>query len=112
MVIDLNDNQNNNSSSFNFKEFASWLFSLSGLDFSIIGSITGVLIASNLSVNEQNTIGNFLELVGQVLLTINAQEITRLTNIQNPNNLSIQDLNNKIEFIYNELLKIKREPLK
>ena len=110
MVIDLNDNQNNNSSSFNFKEFASWLFSLSGLDFSIIGSITGVLIASNLSVNEQNTIGNFLELVGQVLLTINAQEITRLTNIQNPNNLSIQDLNNKIEFIYNELLKIKREP--
>ena len=101
---------NNNNSSYDFKNFASWLFSLSSLDFVVIGTISGILIAKNLTINEQNTMGNFFELVGQVLLTINAQEIT-LGNNNNCecSNSSIDDLNKKIEYLYNELNKLKKE---
>lgn len=106
MILLTNDNTNNNSA-FNFKDLAEWLFTLSGLDFAIIGSVTGILIGSNLTVNQQNTIGNFLELVGQVLLTINAQEITRNSIINNTNNISLKDLNDKINYLLNEIEKLK-----
>ena len=99
-----------NISNYNFSEFADWLFSLSGTDFVIIGTIAAILISSNLTLNQQNSIGNFFDLVGEAILTFNAQEITRLSKYTNPQNLSIEDLNQKINFIYNELMKIKREP--
>ena len=99
-----------NSSNYNFSEFADWLFSLSGTDFVIIGTITAILISSNLTLNQQNSIGNFFELIGEAILTFNAQEITRLSKYTNPHNLSIEDLNQKINYLYNELMKIKREP--
>ena len=103
-MIDLNNNEN----SFDFKNFSEWLFSLSSLDFVVIGTLAGVLIAKNLTINEQNTIGNFFELIGQVLLTINAQEYTLNSNRTNPNNISIEELNQKIEYLYKELNKIKK----
>lgn len=98
------------NSSYNFSEFADWLFSLSGYDFVIMGTIAAILIARNLTINQQDSIGNFLELIGEAILTINAQEITRNEKFTNPNNLSIEDLNKKIEFLYQELLNIKRKP--
>lgn len=103
---DINSGNNN----FNFSEFADWLFSLSGTDFVIIGTITAILIARNLTINQQDSIGNFLELVGEAILTYNAQEITRNEKYTNPFNLSIEDLNRKIEFLYQEIIKMKKEP--
>ena len=114
MVINLPSNAQNidieNPSNYNFSELADWLFSLSGTDFVVIGTVAAILISSNLNLNQQNSIGNFFDLVGEAILTFNAQEITRRSKYTNPHNLSIEDLNRKINFLYNELMKIKREP--
>lgn len=42
--------------------------------FALIAALLGVGIAKKLDANEQNSIGNFLESVGQSILTVNAQE--------------------------------------
>ena len=114
MVIYLPSNAGNinidNNSSFDFSEFSEWLFSLSGVDFVIIGTVAAVLISRNLTLNQQNSIGNFFELVGEAILTYNAQEITRRNKFTNPYNLSIEDLHQRINHLYNELNKLKKEP--
>ncbi len=43
-------------------------------DFAIIAAILGVGIANKLDVNEQNSLGNFLQLVGQTIEAVSAQE--------------------------------------
>lgn len=42
--------------------------------FVIIGQILGDIIAGNLPFNVQNVVGNLFQLVGQVILTFNAQQ--------------------------------------
>ena len=42
--------------------------------FVIIGEILGAIMAGNLPFNLQNAIGNWFELLGQVILTYNAQQ--------------------------------------
>jgi len=42
--------------------------------FAIIGEILGNIIAGNIPFNVQNVIGNWLELVGQVILVFNSQQ--------------------------------------
>lgn len=92
----------------NFKDFTDWLFSLSGLDFTIAATTIAILLSKNLSVNEQNSVGNFFFLMGQVLITMNAQDITQSERIDNPTNISNGELNRRIEFLFNELNNIKR----
>lgn len=92
----------------NFKEFADWIFSLSGLDYTIAATAIAILISRNLNVNEQNSVGNFFFLIGQVLITMNAQDITQSERIDNPTNISNGELNRRIEFLFNELNNIKR----
>ncbi|MCG8502213.1 MAG: hypothetical protein MJB12_17650 [Firmicutes bacterium] len=41
--------------------------------FGILAGLLGVAIANNLDLNEQNSLGNFIESVGQIILTVNAQ---------------------------------------
>lgn len=57
--------------------FSKFLDSLTPLEFTTLGCIIGIIIASSLNNNEQNSVGNFLELVGQVILTNQAQEVLR-----------------------------------
>ena len=38
-----------------------------------LASAVGIIIASDLDVNEQNAIGNFILAIGQTILTISAQ---------------------------------------
>jgi len=68
--------------SHDFSSFSKWLYSLNPYEFTLISTIIGFLIASTLDLNEQNSIGNFFELLGQVILTINAQTST----LQSDNN--------------------------
>lgn len=42
--------------------------------FAVVGEILGDIIAGNLPFNVQNAVGNWLQLVGQVILTYNAQQ--------------------------------------
>lgn len=57
--------------------FSDWLFSLNAYEFTFIATTLGFLISPQLTVNQQNSLGNFFELLGQVILTINAQNVTR-----------------------------------
>lgn len=67
----------------NFKKFinqdfcglSNWLNTLDSYEFSLIGVISAYLIAPSLNANQMNSVGNFLEEIGQILLTIAAQEI-------------------------------------
>ena len=86
-----------------FKSFAEWLNNLSPFEFTTLGTITGYLISSVLTVNEQNSIGNWFELVGQIILTFNAQG----SNLQSSNNQDYSNLYNKIQSLENEINKLK-----
>lgn len=91
---------NNNNYNFNnpsFKDFAGWLYKLSPTEFVTLGTIASYLISYGLTVNEQNSIGNWLEMVGQIILTFNAQETT-LSNASSQNNYNkIIDRLNELE---------------
>lgn len=63
-----------------FKSFSDGLFSLSAFEFTLIGSILGFAISEGLTTNQQNSLGNFFTLIGQVLMTENAQNITLAQN--------------------------------
>ena len=93
-----------------FSAFADWIFSLSGLDYTIAATTIAILISTKLDVNQQNSIGNFFFLIGQVLITMNAQDITQNERCNNPEKLTIGDLNKKINYLYQEMVKIKKEP--
>lgn len=55
------------------QSFVKWIYNLSPLELISVGSIISIIICECTTVNEQNVIGNFLEMVGQILLTANAQ---------------------------------------
>lgn len=66
----------NNFINQDYKTFSNWLFSLNAYEFTAIATLAGFIISPTLTINEQNSLGNFLELLGQVILTINAQNTT------------------------------------
>ena len=89
-----------------FAGFSSWLFSLNAYEFSLIATLLGFLISPTLTINQQNSLGNFFELLGQVILTVNAQNTTLSQD-------SVKKANIKPTFESNtweeEILKIKQE---
>lgn len=84
--------------------FVDMLLSINEYELTILGCAIGLLLAPTITINQQNSLGNFFELVGQVLLTINAQAI----NLQ-PSSPSRQELNNKIKRLEKELENIRRQ---
>lgn len=66
---------NNNYEEFKeaVKSFSNWLDSIPPYEYSLTGVIIAYIIAANLTNNAQNAFGNWLELVGQIILTISAQ---------------------------------------
>lgn len=111
------DNNFNNFVNQDFKGLSNWINTLNPYEFALIGTIAAFIIAPTLNANQQNSIGNFLEEIGQILLTISSQTITveqskrgNTTNYGiydefNNSNLNINHLINEIEKIKNELYK-------
>jgi hypothetical protein len=66
---------NNNYEEFKeaVKSFSNWLDSIPPYEYSLTGVIIAYIIAPNLTNSAQNAFGNWLELVGQIILTISAQ---------------------------------------
>ena len=89
-----------------YKSFSEWLFSLNAYEFTLIATIAGFLISPKLTINEQNSLGNFFELLGQVILTINAQGSTL-----NQSNSAKSNIKPIIESstIEEEIVNIKKE---
>lgn len=53
--------------------------SLSPFEFTFLASVVGYTLGIGLNVNQQNALGNWFELVGQILLTLSAQGSFSLT---------------------------------
>ncbi len=62
-----------NNNNQEIKSFVNWLMSLSPLEFTTLAVMISYIISCNLTVDEQNSFGNWFELVGQIMLTFNAQ---------------------------------------
>lgn len=106
----------NNFINQDYNGLSNFLNTLDPYELSLFGSIAAYLIAPNLNANQQNSIGNFLEQIGQILLTIAAQQIT-VTQAQSNNTQSMGNFdaantspgNNSQNNILSEIQKINRE---
>lgn len=56
--------------------FSDFLFHLTPFQFTMLGIVLGIISSEALTTNQQNSLGNFLEEVGQILLTYNAHATT------------------------------------
>lgn len=88
-----------------YKSFSNALFSLNAYEFTLIATAIGFAIGPTLSTNQQNSLGNFFQLIGQILLTLNAQNVTLDTEKLDTNtNIKLkkmqQDLNKIINDFY------------
>mgnify|MGYP003318989209 CR=1 FL=1 len=89
---------NNNNE---FTNFSKWLSSLSANEFTLSAMFIGFIITQNLNYQEQNTIGNWFECVGQIILTLSAQN-----QLLTPSDPSIIE---KINNLQNQIDKLKEE---
>lgn len=87
------------------KNFASWILSLSPLEFTTLGTVIGYILSCTLTVQEQNSLGNWLELVGQILLTFNAQGSSQLP----PSPAQYCHLVDKVKSLERELDNLKKQ---
>lgn len=83
--------------------FVDLLLSLNQYELTILACSIGLLLSPTITTNQQNSLGNFFELIGQVLLTVNAQVI----NLQ-PSSPSRQELNAKITKLQQEIDNLKQ----
>ena len=85
--------------------FINYFFSLSGNEISLLALGLGYLLSANLDTNKQNSLGNFFELIGQLLLTISAQNMV----IESPiNHMKLQAEINELK---KEIERLKRTTL-
>ena len=98
---------NNNYEEFKeaVKSFSNWLDSIPPYEYSLTGVIIAYIIAPNLTNNAQNAFGNWLELVGQIILTISAQaSATPETDQYNRLLADVENLKAEIERLKNRNL--------
>lgn len=94
------NNNNNNDYSKKCAEFADILNSLTPLEFTLLASLLGYSIALNTTPDEQNALGNWFELVGQILITFSAK-------VPNPSISDIDALKDEIEMLKAEINRLK-----
>lgn len=69
-------NKINGFKDFDYSGLSSLLDSLDPIEFAIVASILGVLLALPLKPHEQRSIGHFFVLMGQELVTISAKALS------------------------------------
>lgn len=84
----------------NLKNLSSLILKLSPFEFVTVGTVIGYLLSINLTVTEQNSLGNWFELVGQIILTFNAQGSINIP----PSPKEFLDLKKKVEEIEKNLV--------
>ncbi|MCH5172183.1 MAG: hypothetical protein J1F31_05105 [Erysipelotrichales bacterium] len=82
----------NNEQNEKVRDFIEYILNLTPNEIGIITSALGVLLSQNLSPMQQNVVGNFFELVGQVILMISAQG--QYINTTNEDDYSPKVINN------------------
>ena len=87
-----------------FSSLIEALLSMSGTELSILASVIGYALTINTTVNEQDSLGNFFELLGQFILTSSAQTYK----LQSNNSPSLDELQNQINHLYSLINKMRR----
>lgn len=105
----MNSEEFDKFSNYDFSSFSDWLFSLSPYEFTLIATLLGFLISPTLTVNQQNSLGNFFELLGQIILTVNAQSVTLSQSKNKISTIKPYFESNNVE---EEILKMKNEIIK
>lgn len=83
----MNENQGlNDFLNVDYQTFSDFLFSFTGNEFALVGSLIGYFIGQDLTADKQSSLGNFFELIGQVLLTISSQNQVILNKYNNNDN--------------------------
>ena len=57
-----------------YKSLSDFLFSFTGNEFAIFASLVGFIISQNLTIDQVYSLGNFLECVGQFMLSKASQD--------------------------------------
>lgn len=89
---------------YDFKSLSSFLKNIPPLEFGLLGGIIGVIISIPLSSAELNSLGNFLQLVSQAMLTVQAQ--LELTSPSFSDAKELESLRNDINEKYKTLLNL------
>lgn len=103
MSKNLNECKNLNSDNNNCL-IKSCLFSLPPKQFALLSSLLGIVIIDDLSVEQQNAIGNFLVNIGQTILTAAAQQ----QSLQSDNSQDTQ-INQEIEDLKCQIALLKEK---
>lgn len=92
----------------NFYKYSKLLSNLSPLEFSTLGCIIAITLINTLNPNEQNTIGNLLEMIGQILLTNYAQASTVDPNATPISECDFNSLKKEVDKIKNKIIKLSQ----
>lgn len=68
-------NEQPDENGIDIRNLCSWLLKFSPIELSVISTITAILIASELTVEEQAVVGGFLDSTSDMILLISAQEL-------------------------------------
>ncbi len=63
-----------NQGKFDFKQYASFLQTLDPFEYTIFAAVIGFIWSGELTMYEKSSLGNFIMEIGQVMVTIAAQE--------------------------------------
>ncbi len=111
----MNSNQFNKFINQDFDSFSNWLSSMDPYEFTLIATVIGFAISPALTVNQQNSLGNFFELLGQVILTINAQNTTvRQSQARKPGiqpRFETQSLEEEILKMKQEIIQLRKDSM-
>ncbi len=97
-----------------FGALANWINTLNAYEFVSIATLLGMAITPALSINQQNSLGNFFEQMGQTILTISAQSQTVKHKMKQNSPVSkneITDVEDEINKIKDELIQLRKDAL-
>ena len=86
--------------------YSKLLSRISPLEFTSLGCAISIILIQTLSANEQNTIGNLLEMIGQILLTSYAQASVVDPNVASPTKCNFISQEEEIQKIKKILFKL------
>ncbi len=97
-----------------FGALSNWINTLNPYEFASLATLIGLVISPVLSINQQNSLGNFFEQIGQTMLTISAQSQTVKHKKKQKSSVhknDISDMEEEINKIKDELIQLRKDSL-
>lgn len=107
-MITINNQSLNDFLNIDFNNLAEFLANIPPLQLAVIGSLIGTLLSVPLNYEEQSTLGNFFELIGQAMLVVSAQGFNLQTKEPTNQSQAINDLQKQINRLNERLNNLYR----